>query len=66
MTAKKEKPIFKTGQETFNRLSPMPDPVDLSDGRELLITKWIPKANEITLNGSDFIEVEIEGHVHLK
>ena len=64
----------KCGADFFNLLSPIPkDHIDLGDGRELRITKWVPiglTGRSVKKGGNDIsdgvLPISIEGIITLK
>ena len=54
---------FANGMEAFNRLSPIPGPLDLGDGRKLFIRTWTPSTNMDTPVG--MVNVQVEGFIRL-
>ena len=56
---------FKNGREAFNALSPMPETVDLGDGRVLSLRVWTPSATSVMYGGLDLLDVSIQGFIRL-
>lgn len=55
---------FKNGAEAFNSLSQMPaKPIDLGDGRSLLITEWRPVANTEYTRQDHQVPITIIGRI---
>lgn len=57
--------LFPNGQEAFNALCKMPNPIVLADGRRLNITRWLVDGDEDILGGADHLPFLMEGFISL-